>query len=142
MLTSFDNIESYIEQNRKLDLAMDLILTFGLRRGQTSSDADKKTEATEPKWQTCNEHLKILTFFLALLEDPPALLDEDDTWSAGKDSGTGCNVGVLMMLEAVVKTGPEDMSSCNYTLYRNSLLAEGRLLQNQLGTRLTFHPSE
>ena len=46
------------------------------------------------------------------LEEPPALLVED-TWSAGRDSGTGCNVGVLIVLEAVVvvKTGPEDMSS-------------------------------
>ncbi len=43
------------------------------------------------------------------LEEPPALLVED-TWSAGRDSGTGCNVGVLIVLEAVVvvKTGPSD----------------------------------
>ena len=46
----------------------------------------------------------------------PAPLFVVDTWSAGKDSGTGCNVGVLMVLEAaedvVVKTdvGPEDMT--------------------------------
>ena len=68
----------------------------------------------------------------ALDSDPelPAPLFEDDTWSAGKDSGTGCNVGVLMVLEAaaadevvVVKTdvGPEDMTrhSCaKYTLVK------------------------
>ena len=42
--------------------------------------------------------------------EPAPLLE--DTWSAGNDSGTGCNVGVLMVVEVVVKTdvGPEDMS--------------------------------
>ena len=66
--------------------------------------------------------LNVLTFFLALAEAldsdpefPAPLFADDDTWSAGKDSGTGCNVGVLMVLEAaevVVKTdvGPEDMT--------------------------------
>ena len=36
----------------------------------------------------------------------------EDTWSAGRDSGTGCNVGVLMVAEVVVNTdvGPEDIS--------------------------------
>ena len=79
----------------------------------------------------------VLTFFLALAEAldsdpefPAPLFADDDTWSAGKDSGTGCNVGVLMVLEAaaadevvVVKTdvGPEDMTrhSCaKYTLVK------------------------
>ena len=43
----------------------------------------------------------------------------EETWSAGKDSGTGCNVGVLMVAEADaegVQTGPEDMSSEKFTL--------------------------
>ena len=75
-----------------------------------------------------------LTFFLALAEAldsdpefPAPLFADDDTWSAGKDSGTGCNVGVLMVLEAaaadevvVVKTdvGPEDMTLSPKTLVK------------------------
>ncbi len=44
-----------------------------------------------------------LTFFFALLEpplDPPPEKEllVADTWSAGRDSGTGCRVGVLMVL--------------------------------------------
>ena len=88
------------------------------------------------KWHYYHHLLKlvkltwnVLTFFLALAEaldsDPelPAPLFEDDTWSAGKDSGTGCNVGVLMVLEAaevVVKTdvGPEDMTLSPKTLVK------------------------
>ena len=64
--------------------------------------------------------LWFFTFFLADEVVPePAEVVLLDTWSAGRDSGTGCSVGVLMVAEAElagVQTGPEDMSSAKFTL--------------------------
>lgn len=81
-----------------------------------------------------------LTFFLAELEDdPPALLEELDTWSAGRDSGTGCSVGVRMVVEAVVNTGPEDMSS-----FKNSQNTDRKInltLSNSFCIGMTMYPS-